>query len=62
LQELGGWETAELVRRYAHLAPEHLPEYAEKLAKPRVVENAGTNLAHGDTETKNQKSHLTVAP
>ncbi len=62
LQELGGWETAEMVRRYAHLAPEHLAEYAEKLAKPRVVENTGTNLAHGDNETKNQKGHIAVAP
>ncbi|KZY89434.1 hypothetical protein A3743_08415 [Oleiphilus sp. HI0072] len=24
LQELGGWETIEMVRRYAHLAPENL--------------------------------------
>lgn len=61
LQELGGWETAEMVRRYAHLAPEHLAEYAEKLAKPRVVENTGINLAHGDNETKNQKGHIAVA-
>jgi len=45
LQELGGWETADMVRRYAHLAPEHLAEYAERLAKPRVVDNCGTKLA-----------------
>jgi integrase len=24
LQELGGWESVDLVRRYAHLAPDHL--------------------------------------
>ena len=24
LQELGGWESAEMVRRYAHLAADHL--------------------------------------
>lgn len=45
LQELGGWETAEMVRRYAHLAPEHLAEYADRLAKPRAVDNTGTKLA-----------------
>jgi len=43
LQELGGWESAEMVRRYAHLSVEHLVEYAERIAKPRVVQ--GTNLA-----------------
>ena len=30
LQELGGWETAAMVRRYAHLAPEHLAEHAAR--------------------------------
>lgn len=27
LQELGGWETVDMVRRYAHLAPNHLAQY-----------------------------------
>lgn len=36
LQELGGWETVEMVRRYAHLAPEHLAEHAERLAKTQI--------------------------
>jgi hypothetical protein len=31
LQELGGWETPAMVRRYAHLAPEHLAAYAGKV-------------------------------
>ncbi|MCL2430538.1 MAG: site-specific integrase [Alphaproteobacteria bacterium] len=30
LQELGGWETPAMVRRYAHLATEHLAPYAGK--------------------------------
>lgn len=29
LQELGGWESVEMVRRYAHLGVEHLANYAE---------------------------------
>ncbi len=28
VQELGAWETASMVRRYAHLAPEHLAPHA----------------------------------
>ena len=32
LQEMGGWETASMVRRYAHLAPAHLLKYAETVA------------------------------
>ena len=56
------FQMAEMVRRYAHLAPEHLAEYAEKLAKPRVVDNSGTNLAQEKNGTKNQKGHIAVAP
>ena len=40
IQELGGWETASMVRRYAHLAAGHLAAYADKLVDVR-----GTNLA-----------------
>ncbi|HDS1238692.1 TPA: site-specific integrase [Pluralibacter gergoviae] len=31
LQEMGGWESIEMVRRYAHLAPNHLTEHASKI-------------------------------
>lgn len=52
LQELGGWESANMVRRYAHLAPDHLAEFAERLSRPRAI--GGTNLAHqqGGKEVK----------
>ena len=43
LQELGGWESVEMVRRYAHLAADHLMEYADRLAKPHIV--SSTKLA-----------------
>ena len=45
LQELGGWETAEMVRRYAHLNAEHLAPYADRLSSQVGVEGAtvGTN-------------------
>lgn len=50
LQELGGWETVDMVRRYAHLAAEHTAQYAERVSRS-FAENdhsAGTNLAHAE--------------
>lgn len=43
LQELGGWASAEMVRRYAHLAADHLAPYAERL----VTLRAGEAEIHG---------------
>lgn len=31
LQELGGWESVEMVRRYAHLAPDHLHKHSSQI-------------------------------
>lgn len=31
LKELGGWETMEMVQRYAHLAPSHLAHHADRV-------------------------------
>jgi integrase len=46
LQELGGWESPEMVRRYAHLSAEHLAPYADRLCASReVAEPVGR--AHG---------------
>ncbi len=42
LQELGGWESTEMVKRYAHLDASHLAEDAERIAGPRVVTNTVT--------------------
>lgn len=39
LQELGGWKTADMVKRYAHLCPDHLTQYVDKLSSPKVVNN-----------------------
>jgi len=41
LQELGGWASAEMVQRYAHLGVVHLREHAERIAPV-----SGTKLAH----------------
>jgi beta-glucosidase/6-phospho-beta-glucosidase/beta-galactosidase len=40
LQELAGWESERMVRRYAHLAAGHLAPYADKVGM------LGTNWAH----------------
>ncbi len=37
LQELGGWESVEMVRRYAHFSNEHLAEYVERFSGLRLV-------------------------
>jgi integrase len=52
LQELGGWESAEMVRRYAHLSAEHLTPYADRLCALRVLEDpaGGTFTAQSTNE------------
>ena len=52
LQELGGWESPEMVRRYAHLSAEHLTPYADRLCALRVVEGSadGTFSAQSTNE------------
>ncbi|MBU2741547.1 site-specific integrase [Acidithiobacillus albertensis] len=46
LQELGGWESVEMVRRYAHLAPEHLAKDCARIEQVfGQVRTYGTNAA-----------------
>jgi hypothetical protein len=44
LQELGGWESVEMVRRYAHLAANHLAPYADHLGARWEV---ASQMCHG---------------
>ena len=37
LQDLGGWESAEMVRKYAHLAANHLAPWADRLAERNIA-------------------------
>ncbi|MDP0029851.1 site-specific integrase [Glaesserella parasuis] len=46
LKELGGWETLEMVKKYAHLNAEHLLEHANK------VEIYGTFTEHSQNEPR----------
>lgn len=39
LKELGGWETLEMVQRYAHLSADHLTQWIQPLS------NLSCNLA-----------------
>lgn len=51
LQELGGWETSEMVRKYAHFSAEHLAPYADRLCALRLVGSGqGTEMAHPEND------------
>ena len=52
LQELAGWETEKMVRRYAHLAAEHLAAYAGN------TESHGTNTAQAPDFHGTARLHL----
>lgn len=41
LQELGGWESVEMVRKYAHLSSEHLVKYVDRLSGLKLVQKNG---------------------
>ncbi len=48
LQELGGWESVEMVRRYAHLSVDHLASYVGNQLNNK--NQSGTNLVHEGKE------------
>ena len=50
VQGMGGWESSEMVRRYAHLAAEHFAPHAERLVALRggIDSNNGTFTAHAE--------------
>lgn len=43
--EMGGWESIEMVQRYAHLAPNHLTEHARQI--DAIFGSRVPNLSHG---------------
>lgn len=46
LQEMGGWESIEMVRRYAHLAPNHLSEHARQI--DAIFGKCVSDMSHGE--------------
>lgn len=58
LQELGGWESTEMVRRYAHFASEHLAPYADRLValQDRSEHANGTNMTQSEKQAGSKGS------
>lgn len=53
LKEMGGWESVEMVQRYAHLAPEHLSQHA------RLIDSSmppGIGLVQSFAKVQNQQN------
>ncbi len=46
LQEMGGWESIEMVQRYAHLAPRHLSAHAKQIDS--IFDGYVPNSSHSD--------------
>jgi integrase len=46
LMALGGWSSYAMVLRYAHLSPGHLVQYADRLARPRLLEGGAAHDLH----------------
>ena len=61
LQELGGWESPEMVRRYAHLAADHLAPYAERLCAGRAVAAQKRRHKFG-TGVKIARAYIAASP
>lgn len=65
LQELGGWKSAEMVRRYAHLSVKHLAPYADQLTFPvtqAVAQQAIENVETGAGEGGHKNGHSPSRP
>jgi len=44
LQELGGWESVEMVRKYAHLSSDHLTQYVDRFSTIQAGEGSGATF------------------
>lgn len=54
LQDLGGWKSFEMVLRYAHLAPGHLAQYADR----SLIGPAPTSTESGTVEQVDKKKRV----
>jgi len=52
LQELGGWKSESMVRRYAHMSTEHLQAYADQLGFEPDLDRERVRRAEGGYDTK----------
>ncbi|HEX8532900.1 MAG TPA: site-specific integrase [Allosphingosinicella sp.] len=68
LQELGGWKSSEMVRRYAHMSAKHLQPYADQLIfpvtkadSPKALENQKTASHKSGHNGASPRLHLVVS-
>ena len=53
LQDLGGWHSTTMVRKYAHLSQEHLAQYAQNAGK-NLRSTYGTNLSQQEPKNNDE--------
>lgn len=61
LQELGGWKSAEMVRRYAHMSVKHLQPYADQLTF-EVTENKKSKALENQNSDEHKNGHSGARP
>ena len=61
LQELGGWKSAEMVRRYAHMSVKHLQPYADQLTF-EVTENKKSKALENQNSAEHKSGHSGARP
>jgi site-specific recombinase XerD len=44
LQELGAWESVEMVRKYAHLSSDHLTQYVDRFSAIQAGEGDSATI------------------
>jgi hypothetical protein len=59
LKEMGGWESVEMVQRYAHLAPEHLSQHA-RLIDSNISPGIGLVQNFAKVENRQSSEHQTM--
>jgi len=59
LKEMGGWESVEMVQRYAHLAPEHLSQHA-RLIDSNISAGIGLVQTFAKVENRQSSEHQTM--
>ncbi|MTD34065.1 tyrosine-type recombinase/integrase [Paludibacterium sp. dN 18-1] len=58
IQELGGWHSFEMVKRYAHLAPEHLRRHIEAIDAQNLNGTISSHPHRIDEENRKKKKAL----
>ena len=56
-----GWESPEMVRRYAHFSADHLAPYADRLCELSVV-GVGTVPTKVPTDAQMERAYISVSP